>query len=89
MLICGLCQGFGLHKAAALYMQQELKIYSRGAQSTYGENTLLLWRNASRSQGSPQAVGPQQLSAVQPECVEPRHKEMPGFGGTAASLQPA
>lgn len=59
VVICSLCQGFGLHKAAALYMRQELKICSRGEQSTYGKNTLLLWRDASRSQGSPQAEGPQ------------------------------
>lgn len=34
---CGLCQGFGLHKAAALYVQQELRICSRGGAELAGK----------------------------------------------------
>lgn len=37
MIICCLCQGFGLHKAVALYVQRELRICSRGGAEHKGK----------------------------------------------------
>lgn len=56
MIICCLCQGFGLHKAVALYVQREPRICTGEEQSTRGKHAAAV-RGTSKGLGSLQASG--------------------------------